>query len=102
MTYNDLVQHVANEFIDEITEDYSSCESFSEFVDISGMTGAEVKEEFISLADYVIEEFGKDYSDGFIVIDPFTGNIASDEFEEEIPYRMFKKAVVKVVNTALK
>ena len=99
MTYNDLVQQVAKEFIEEISVDLPSCERFSEYVNNMQMTSSEVRDEFISLSDFVIREFKDNH---FIYIDSYTGDVTCDEFDEEVPFRVFKRDVVKLINEALK
>ncbi|MBQ2856662.1 MAG: hypothetical protein IJE78_05985 [Bacteroidaceae bacterium] len=99
MKYQDLVKYVADTFIDDISEDFSGCEKFSEYIDIMQMTPSEVKDEFISIADFGITEF---IDENFIYVDSDTGNVTSDEFDEEVPFRTFKRDVVKLINEALK
>lgn len=99
MKYQDLVKYVADTYIDDISEDFPSCEKFSEYIDIMQMTPSEVKDEFISIADFGITEF---IDDNFIYVDSDTGSVTSDEFEEEVPFRTFKRDVVKLINEALK
>lgn len=101
MRYKDLVNYVADELLSEISEDCPNCESFSEYVDMMQMSVSEVKDEFIALADFGIKDLKSINPDSRIIIDPFTGNVTSNEFDEEIPYRVFKKDVVKIVNANL-
>ena len=101
MKYQDLVQYVANEFVSTITEDCPSCERFSEYTNIMGMTPSEVKEEFIFFSVFGIKELSDGVSMNELLLDPFTGNIGSIEFDEDIPYKTFKKDVTKLINSML-
>ena len=102
MTYQDLVEYVAAEFLEEIKLDCPCCEKFSEYTDMMQMPAWEVKEEFIALADFGIKELKEQYPGGFLHVDSYSGSITSDEFDEEVPYRTFKRDVVKIINEALK
>ena len=102
MFYADLVHYVALSFVNTIREDCPSCGRFSEYTDMMRMTPSEVKEEIISLAEFGIKVLPQRYPINNMYIDPFDGSVGSDEFDEDIPYRIFRKDVVKLINEALK
>ena len=101
MFYSDLVHYVALDFVDTIRNDCPSCETFSEFTDMMHLTSSEVKEEIISSAILGMKELSQPYPVNQVYIDPFDGDAGSDEFNEDIPYRVFRKDIVKEVNKIL-
>ena len=101
MFYADLVHYIALEFVDTIRNDYPSCNTFSEFTDMMHLTSSEVREEIVSLAELGMRELTQLYPVNHVYIDPFDGDVGSDEFDEDIPYRVFLKDVVKEVNNIL-
>lgn len=101
MFYADLVHYIALEFVDTIRNDCPSCNTFSEFTDMMHLTSSEVKEEIISLAELGIKDLYQPYQVNQVYLDPFDGSVGSDEFDEDIPYHVFRKDVVKEVNKIL-
>ena len=101
MFYADLVHYIALEFVDTIRNDCPSCNTFSEFTDMMHLTSSGVKEEIISLAEFGLEELSQLNPVNQVYIDPFDGGVGSDEFDEDVPYRVFRKDIVKEVNKIL-
>ena len=101
MFYVNLVHYVALDFVDTIRNDCPSCEKFSEYTATMQMTPSEVKEEIVSLAEIGIEELSQLHPINKMYLDPFDGSVGSDEFDGDIPYRVFRKDVVNEVNKIL-